>query len=165
MRHRKSKMKFNMSQGQRRSVLKNLAISVFTNKRIITTIRKAKLAKPLIENIITRAKKGTLHDIRMIESILNDQRLVMRIVREIAPHYSDRKGGYTRLVRYKQRVGDNAELCVFELIGDYSLVKKVDEDKPEKGNKAVKEEKKKKKAEKAKSEKKAKPVKTAKSEA
>jgi large subunit ribosomal protein L17 len=71
---------------------------------------------------------------------------VARIVREIAPHYKDRNGGYTRILKFRRRPGDNAELCVFELIGDYALVKKVEEDKsrekkkdkPEKDEKAPK---------------------------
>ncbi len=129
MRHAKLKKRLNLSQGHRRAILKNLARGIFENKRIITTVEKAKEAKPYIEKIITRAKKGTLHDIRMIEKKLNDRRLVAKIVKEIAPHFKDRQGGYTRIIRYKKRRGDNATLCVFELVGDFVLIKKVEEKK------------------------------------
>ena len=146
MRHRKAKTKLNMSQGRRRSVLKSLARSVFENKRIVTTSTKAKAVRPVVENIITRAKKGSLHDLRMIERVLNDRHLVAAIVRDIAPHYSDRPGGYTRIMKYKKRRGDNAELCIFELIGDYTLIKKVEEDKKKDKKKKDKEKKDKEKA-------------------
>ena len=132
----------------------------FENKRIVTTRTKAKAVKPVVENIITRAKKGTLHDIRMIERVLNDQHLVAVIVKEIAPHYKERQGGYTRIINYKKRVGDNADLCIFELIGDYTLIKKVEEDTSKEKKKKEKKEKAEKKESKAKKEKKEKsPVK------
>ncbi|MBN1521424.1 MAG: 50S ribosomal protein L17 [Candidatus Aureabacteria bacterium] len=160
MRHGKAKLKMNMSQGRRKSVLKSLARRVFESKRVITTTERAKAVRPVVERIITRAKKGTLHDIRMIEKILNDRRLVATIVKEIAPHYVDRKGGYTRIIKYKRRPGDNAVLSIFELIGDYTLIRKVDEDKSKDKKKSKKKEKesikekKKKKPAKAKKEKK-----------
>ena len=161
MRHRKTKKKINnMTEGRRRTVIKSMVRGVFTNKRIVTTKAKAKALQPVVENIVARAKKGKLHDIRMIERILNDQHLVMSIIRDVAPHYADRKSGFTRIIKYKRRVGDNAELCIFELIGDYSLIKKVEEDKSKdkkkKPAKAKKEkaEKKEKKVKKEKKEKK-----------
>jgi len=136
MRHLKKKKILNMSKGHRRALLKNLARGIFENKRIITTVEKAKAARPVIEKIITRAKKGTLHDIRMIEKKLNDRRLVAKIVKDIAPHFKDRNGGYTRIVKYKRRKGDNANLCVFELVGDFVLIKKIEDKKAKKEDKA-----------------------------
>lgn len=151
MRHGKAKLKMNMSQGRRRAVIKSLARGVFENKRVVTTTERAKAVRPVIEKIITRAKKGTLHDLRQMETILNDRHLVTAIVNKIAPHYKDRNGGYTRIIRYKRRAGDNAEMSILELIGDYVLVEKVEDDKGKKKAKdkeKVKESKKEKTAKK-----------------
>ena len=121
MRHLKRKKRLTVSKGHRKALLENLAKSIFTHKRITTTYGKAKAAQAFVERIVTYAKKDGLHAYRMVESKLHDQRLVKRVVDEIAPNYKDRNGGYTRIIKAEPRVGDAAKMVVFELVGDFSL--------------------------------------------
>lgn len=129
MRHRNSKARLTKTQGQRKAILMNLAKAVFTHKRITTTLGKAKAVQPLIERIISYGKKEGLHAYRLVESELHDQRLVKKVVETIVPHYKDRNGGYSRIVKSEFRLGDNAPMAILELVGDYSLkeVKPVEE--------------------------------------
>jgi len=123
MRHLKRKKRLTLPQGHRKALLENMAKAIFTHKRITTTFGKAKAVQSLVERIITYAKKEGLHAYRLVESKLHDQRLVKRVVEEIAPHYKDRNGGYTRIIKAEPRVGDAAKMAVFELVGDYTLTK------------------------------------------
>ena len=77
---------------------------------------KAKVAKPYVEKIITKAKSGTLHDRRQVLKIINDKSLVAKLFDEVAPKYEERQGGYTRIIRVGSRRGDGSEIAVFELV-------------------------------------------------
>jgi large subunit ribosomal protein L17 len=121
MRHLKRKNRLTLKQGHRRSLILNLAKAVFTNKQIVTTYAKAKTVQPVVEKILSYAMRGGLHAYRLVEEALHDQRMVKIVVEKIAPHYKEKKGGYTRVIKLENRLGDNAPMALVELIGDYVL--------------------------------------------
>ena len=124
MRHRVKKNKLNRNASHRKAMLNNLARSVFESESIITTTAKAKEVRPLVENIITKAKKANAATSpeekmalnREINKHFNDRKLVYKIVHEIAPRYQNRDGGYTRILKIGNRRGDGAELSILQLI-------------------------------------------------
>lgn len=124
MRHRVKKNKLNRYASHRKAMLNNLARSVFESESIITTTAKAKEVRPLVENIITKAKKANAATSpeekmalnREINKHFNDRKLVYKIVHEIAPRYQNRDGGYTRILKIGNRRGDGAELSILQLI-------------------------------------------------
>ena len=126
-----------------------MAISIFKHERIITTLVKAKLVRRNVEKLITLAKKGGLANIRQIEAQVRDKDIVGKIVNYIAPRYKDRQGGYTRIMKLKNRKGDNALVAIIELVDRVvkeKKVKKVADPKAEaiaKAKKAIEEPKKK----------------------
>jgi len=97
-------------------IVSGLIKSIIEYEKIETTVTKAKVAKPYIEKVITKAKKGTLHDRRQVLKIINDKSLVTKLFDDIAPKYEDRDGGYTRITRIGSRRGDGSELVVIELV-------------------------------------------------
>ena len=97
-------------------IISNLIKSVLEYEKIETTITKAKIAKPYLEKVITKAKSGTLHDRRQVLKIVNDKSLVTKLFDDIAPKYEDRDGGYTRITKTGHRRGDGTELALIELI-------------------------------------------------
>jgi len=122
MRHRLSGYKLGRKPAHRKAVLRNLVTSLFKHERVITTPAKAKAARPLAEKLITAAKTGTLAARRRALSTLFEKDVVRKLFDEIAPMYEDRPGGYTRILKRvrqngKNRLGDNAETCLFELVG------------------------------------------------
>lgn len=117
MRHLKKVKKLNRPAAHRTALLKNLAQSVLTHYGIVTTLPKAKEASKLVSNLITFAKTGTLSARRQAFAYLQDEGLVKKLFNEIAPKFTDRKGGYTRIVHLGPRKGDGAELAVLELVG------------------------------------------------
>ena len=122
MRHRKRKVRLTKSQGQRKAILMNLAKAVFQNiNKLTQRMLKPKLPNHSVERIITYSKRGGLHAYRLVEAEIHDQRITKKIVEVIAPNYKNRNGGYTRIVKMLPRVGDNAPMAVFELIGDFEL--------------------------------------------
>ncbi len=100
---------------QRQALLKGLAGALIRSESIETTEAKAKAARDLIEKLITTARRGTLADIRQIESVVVDKDLVAKLVHDIAPRFTKRSGGYLRLIKTGFRVGDNAPLVRMEL--------------------------------------------------
>jgi len=97
-------------------IISNLIKSLIEHEKIETTITKAKIVKPYAEKVITKAKKGTLHDRRQVLKMLQDKAAVAKLFDEIGPKYSDRNGGYTRITRTSYRRGDKTELAVIELV-------------------------------------------------
>ncbi len=97
-------------------IISGLIKSIIEYEKIETTITKAKVAKPYIEKVISKAKKGTLHDRRQVLKIINDKSLVTKLFDDIAPKYDEREGGYTRITRTGNRRGDGSELAVIELV-------------------------------------------------
>jgi large subunit ribosomal protein L17 len=97
-------------------MLRNLATELFWEERITTTVAKAKLLRPYAEQMITKARTGSLHARRQILAKIEDTEVVTKLFDDVAPRYADRPGGYTRLVRTGPRRGDGAEMAVVELV-------------------------------------------------
>jgi large subunit ribosomal protein L17 len=105
------------SSSHQKAMLANLAASLMAAEAIETTEAKAKALRPFAEKLITKAKKGGLHQHRQIVSKLNgDQEMAQKLVDEIGPRYEDRPGGYTRILKLGPRKGDNAPMALIELV-------------------------------------------------
>ena len=100
-------------------MLANMATSLILHKRITTTTAKAKALKTYVEPLITRSKEDSTHSRRMVFSFLKDKKAVSELFREISPKIGERPGGYTRILKTGNRIGDNAEMCILELV-DYN---------------------------------------------
>lgn len=99
-----------------RAMLANLAASLFEAERIVTTEHRARVLRPYAEQLITKAKKGDLHNRRQVLAKLRDRDVVALLFEEIAPRYEDRNGGYTRILKTDPRAGDGAPMAVIELV-------------------------------------------------
>ena len=117
MRHRKRKAKLGMKSQHRRATLANLVCSLIEHSRIRTTIAKAKVARRYADKMITLAKKGTVHHRRQAIAFLRHKPAVEKLFAELGKQHSDRNGGYTRIVRIGQRMGDAAEIAILEWTG------------------------------------------------
>lgn len=126
MRHRKAGFKLKRDKDERRGLLRNLVLSVIQEERIVTTPQKAKAAKPLVEKMITLAKKDSLHSRRMAASFLNHPAGVQKLFDKLGTRFGTRNGGYTRIVKLGWRKGDGAEQVMLELVGS-ELVKRAAE--------------------------------------
>ncbi|HKK92082.1 MAG TPA: 50S ribosomal protein L17 [Longimicrobiales bacterium] len=116
MRHRKNGRKLNRTPAHRRAMLRNMATSLFLHERIETTTAKAKELRPYAERLITLAKRGDLHARRLAASKVRDRDVVGKLFDELGPRYSDRPGGYTRILKLGARKGDAAEMALIELV-------------------------------------------------
>src|SRR5579864_265847 len=117
MRHQKTRNKLSRSSSHRRSLLANLVKEVLEHERIQTTEAKAKAVKPELEKLITLAKRGDLHARRQALSALGqDKFAVHRLFEEVAPRYTDRHGGYTRILKLGPRRSDATEMVLLELV-------------------------------------------------
>ncbi len=132
MKHRKSFNKLNRNASHRQATLANLASQLFTHKRIRTTAVKARATRPVAEKLITFAKSGTLHARRQVLRTIRDKQIVKELFEEIAPVYTSRNGGYTRVVKLGQRRGDGAEVAYLELV-DFEGVRKEKKEKKKPG--------------------------------
>jgi large subunit ribosomal protein L17 len=101
--------------------LANLATSLFEHGRIKTTEPKARALRPYAEKLITHAKKGTLHNRREVMKKIRDKDVVHTLFAEIGPFFSDRNGGYTRIIKVEARKGDNAPMAVIELVREKTV--------------------------------------------
>ena len=99
-----------------RAILANLAASLFAAESITTTEAKAKALRPVAEKLITKAKRGGLHNQRQILSYLGDKDMAQKLMTDIAERYSQRPGGYTRILKKGPRLGDNAPMAIIELV-------------------------------------------------
>jgi large subunit ribosomal protein L17 len=104
------------SPAHQRLIIANLATSLFEHGRITTTEAKARVLRPVAERLITKAKKGDLHNRRLVLSTIRDKGVVHTLFEEIAPRYAERPGGYTRITKVGPRKGDNAPMAVIELV-------------------------------------------------
>jgi large subunit ribosomal protein L17 len=104
------------SPAHQRLILANLATSLFQHGKITTTEAKAKRLRPYAERLITKAKRGDLHNRREIQKVIRDRETVHRLMHEIGPFFADRNGGYTRITKTLPRQGDNAPMAVIELV-------------------------------------------------
>ena len=117
MRHQRTRHQLSRSASHRRSLLRNLAKEVIDHERIKTTEAKAKAVKPEVEKLITLAKRGDLHARREALSALGqDKFVVYKLFEEIAPRYSERPGGYTRILKLGPRSSDATETVYLELV-------------------------------------------------
>lgn len=144
MKHRMKGRKLGRTPAHRKATLRNLAIALLTHEQITTTLSKAKALQPYVEHLIHVAKQGTLHARRQViqsigdpiavthedddelvrnryGEIISGPRVVKKLIDQIAPRYSDRQGGYTRIIKLAQhRIGDGSDLCVIQLVGGES---------------------------------------------
>lgn len=116
MRHRKSGRKFNRTSSHRKAMFQNLAQALLKHEQIITTLPKAKDLAPVVEKLLTLAKKGGLANRRLAVARLQNEDLVAKMFGELAERYADRPGGYTRVLKAGFRKGDNAPMAVIELV-------------------------------------------------
>jgi len=104
------------SPSHQRKILSNLASSLITEERVTTTTARAKLLRPYVEKIITKARRGDLHSRRLVLRKITNNDVVTKLFDEVGPRYEDRPGGYTRIVKLGPRRGDGAEMALIELV-------------------------------------------------
>ena len=117
MRHRKSGRKLGRTASHRNAMFRNMVVSLFQHERIETTDAKAKELRRIAEKLITRGKDGSLHACRMAARYVRDGAVLQKLFGEIAGQYSERNGGYTRVMKLGNRKGDNAPISIIELDG------------------------------------------------
>lgn len=133
MRHGRHQGKLGIKSNHRKALLRNLVRNLVIRKRIRTTWRKAKVASAFADSMIELAKREGLHARRVLISNLGDAETANSLIKDIAPRFKDRRGGYTRVLRLGTRPGDNAEMAFLELTAEFAV--------PEKPKKAKKEKK------------------------
>ena len=144
MRHLVKGRKLNRTASHRKALLSNMSCSLIKHKRIITTEQKAKELRGFVERLITYAKKENLHGRRLIMKKIKGKlkkEISNLLIHEIAPHYSDRNGGYTRIIKLKNRKNDNAEMSIIELVDFQNEGSEEENDKKTKIEENIKEEK------------------------
>jgi large subunit ribosomal protein L17 len=114
------------SPAHQRLILANLATSLFEHGKITTTEAKARKLRPYAEHLITKAKRGDLHNIRLIAKVIRDKDILHRLVTDIGPFFADRQGGYTRITKTLPRKGDNAPMAVIELVSQKTVTDEAD---------------------------------------
>ena len=119
MRHNKKFNHLGRTASHRNAMLSNMACSLIKHKRITTTVAKAKALKKFVEPLITKSKNDTTNSRRVVFSNLQDKYAVTELFKEISVKIADRPGGYTRIIKTGNRLGDNAEMCFIELV-DYN---------------------------------------------
>ncbi len=117
MRHRKSGRKLGRTSSHREAMFRNMVTSLFEHERIVTTAEKAKEVRPIAEKMITLAKRGDLHARRQAQSYIRRKDIVAKLFDTIGEQFSDRDGGYTRILRTGVRPGDSASMAIIELVG------------------------------------------------
>ncbi len=121
MRHRKRTAKLGMKSQHRRATMANMVCSLIQHNRITTTIARAKVARRHADKMVTLAKKGTVHHRRQALAFLRHKPAVQKLFAEVGKAHADRAGGYTRIVRLGQRVGDAAEIAILEWTGTVAV--------------------------------------------
>jgi len=117
MRHRVKGKKLRRDSAQRKALLRSLVTSFLEKERIRTTLPKAKATRPIAEKMITMAKKNSLHSRRLALRFIYKREVVKKLFSEIGPRFSERPGGYTRIIKIGPRAGDGAEMAFLELVG------------------------------------------------
>lgn len=116
MRHRKAGRKLNKTASHRKAMFSNMAVALIKHEQIVTTLPKAKELRPVVEKLITLAKRGDLHARRQAISKVRDTSIVSKLFDTLGPRYVDRNGGYTRVLKAGYRYGDSAPMAVIELV-------------------------------------------------
>jgi large subunit ribosomal protein L17 len=118
MRHLNSGKNLQRTASHRKAMLANMATSIFEKERVKTTIAKAKEVRKVVERLITYAKTGGLHSIRLAARTIKDKTVLKKLFDDIGPSYKERTGGYLRILKMpKNRPGDNAQVVLVELVG------------------------------------------------
>lgn len=117
MRHRVKKGYLRRNTAHRRALLRNLVTSFLERERVTTTLAKARFTRPLAEKMITLGKRGTLHARRQALAYMTKESAVKKLFDEIAPRFSERPGGYTRIIKLDRRMGDGSVMAMLELVG------------------------------------------------
>lgn len=117
MRHGKSGRKLGRTSSHRKAMFRNMVTSLFEHERIVTTEQKAKELRPIAEKMITLAKRGDLHARRQALSYIQSKDVVAKLFDEIQGQFADRQGGYTRIIKTGNRLGDAAPMAIIELVG------------------------------------------------
>ena len=107
---------FGGSAAHQKAMTANLVASLFAAEAIVTTEAKAKAVRPVAEKMITKAKRGTVHDHRQVVRFLRDREMASKLFDDIGPRYEERQGGYTRILKLGPRPGDNAPMARIELV-------------------------------------------------
>ena len=116
MRHNKSGRRLGRKPDHRQHMMQNMLTSFFENERIITTVTRAKELRKLVDKMITFGKRGDLHARRQVLRVIHDQKVVAKLFEMISPRYTNRPGGYTRIIKLENRQGDNAPMALIELV-------------------------------------------------
>ena len=116
MRHKKSFNHLGRTASHRKAMLSNMAISLIMHKRITTTLAKAKELKKFVEPLITKSKEDTTNSRRVVFSYLQNKEAIIELFKEISVKVAERPGGYTRIIKLGNRLGDAAEMCFIELV-------------------------------------------------
>jgi len=119
MRHSRVINHLGRTSSHRKAMLANMAASLILHKRITTTTAKAKALRTYVEPLITKSKEDSTHSRRVVFSYLKDKTAVAELFRDISPRIGERPGGYTRILKIGNRLGDNADMCILELV-DYN---------------------------------------------
>jgi large subunit ribosomal protein L17 len=119
MRHSRVINHLGRTSAHRKSMLSNMASSLILHKRITTTTAKAKALRTFVEPLITKSKEDSTHSRRTVFSYLKDKEAVAELFRDVSPKIAERPGGYTRILKTGHRIGDNADMCIIELV-DYN---------------------------------------------
>jgi large subunit ribosomal protein L17 len=114
------------SAAHQKLILANLATQLFEHGKITTTEAKAKHLRPLAEKLITKAKRGDLHNRRMIQKVIRAKPVVHKLIAEIGPMFAERPGGYTRITKTMPRKGDNAAMAVIELVTEQTVTREAE---------------------------------------
>ncbi len=128
MRHGNKLNHLGRKSAHRKAMISNMACSLIQHKRINTTLAKAKALRVFVEPILTKAKTDSTHSRRVVFSYLQNKEIVTELFRDIAPKIAERNGGYTRIIRTGYRLGDNAEMCMIELV-DFNEIYNTDRTK------------------------------------
>ncbi|NDW08301.1 50S ribosomal protein L17 [Dysgonomonas sp. 520] len=119
MRHNKKFNHLGRTNTHRNAMLSNMSVSLIMHKRIFTTVAKAKALKKVIEPLLTKSKEDTTHSRRLVFQQLQDKSAVTELFQNVSQKIADRPGGYTRIIKTGNRLGDNASMCFIELV-DYN---------------------------------------------
>ena len=141
MRHRVKGRKLSRTASHRKATLASLATSLLKHKRIKTTLAKAKETKVFAEKLITKAKKGDLHSQKQVMEVLKDKETVTELFSDIIPKIGDRPGGYTRVVKLGNRLGDAAALAIIELVDYNDIITATETERKEEKDAKIKSKK------------------------
>jgi large subunit ribosomal protein L17 len=130
MRHLKRTAKLGRTPEHRNAMLANLVCSLIKHKRVTTTLAKAKAARSVAEKLVTLGKEGTIHSRRLAVARLHQEDAAKILFKEIAPVFKERNGGYTRIIRMEQRIGDSAQRAILEWVDFVSAATEAAETAP-----------------------------------